>query len=1854
MRIHLHTFIICLFLIFTSAQINGQTYCEPTSNCTFGTILSFETSGADQNISNLISGCNSGTGFYYFNNKTLKSSHTDSILFTITPAMTNWYIGYAVWMDWNSDGDFNDTGEDVWNSGTYVQGAVSDTIFIPSSIGVGQIRMRVRSSYFSVPGNPCGNVSWGETEDYPVLITLAAGTDMSLEKLLSPSVFSIGNNTLKIRTRNNGASTISIFDLGYQLNNNTPVTINNINQTINSGSAFDYQFANPLSVSAGSHSLKLWVNNVNNLSLDSIPSNDTLFLSFCTGMSGTYTIGSSGDFSNINSAIQAIQNCGIAGSILFNIAAGTYNEQITIPEFTGLSSNTTITFDGIDQTKVSILKSVSGANTALIVFDEADYITFKNIKIQNSAAAGNAILLKASANFNTIENCAIIAGNRGLSSNSANSTLVKNNSITGGNSGIYFTGPTSRCNYNKFIGNSFSGQKNSAIHLTYQRFCLLQYNSIKNQANTATHGIYCYYNSGTQIDGNIIEPYRSGLYISRENYVTSDSGLVVNNIIGNFGSSTEQKGLHLDFSWNIHVLHNTVVMNSAGNTDSSQSAIFMYYPIGAKIKNNIFYNSGKNILLAIQGTYFPSYVACDLDYNLYYTTLSGSQFYNNGTFYSDFSSFKNSSNFLIFPHDDNSFYQQNPNFVSSSNFHLSANHTPYNGTNLGVLYDVDGDNRCIYAHTIGADESTYNSGKPTAGFTVEDTVCLNSPVSFINHASPAAPLGHEWYLRGIYQTNTLNFTYTFNQYATRDTVMLITKSCGGADTFSKSIYIDSPHVKPNSAFLASKNIVNPFDEVQFYSMGGNCPTDWEWEITPVYTYDPYLGQVPNYYYMNFTSRYSQNPKVKFEYPGKYSVCLITSNAIGSDTLCQQDYIYVIPVQYMCLYALPEIQNSISGILYDDGGPASDYSNGTGSICDFLLTPCTDTLFFTFSEFQVSAGDYLRVYDGSDNQGTPLWDVSSYGANGLTGNMSNSAFDTTLISYSGNMYFEWSANAAGTNRGFIGEWMGSPSIEPPPSAKFSCPDTVCLDVPVTFQNLSSGADLRYAWNFDGTGFTQSIAKNPTYTFTTSGINIVTLNVMNCGGDSTFVKNVFVLGGSAAPTADFTADNVKPFRTIDVVSFTDLSHANALNPLGCVDYWQWSISPGTYTIVSGFPNAQNPKITFNDTGCYAVTLVAGYGSGRDTLTKTCYIKPNDYCIPIVNNLNNDLGISKVELASISNTSSSGIVKYSDFAGSYYTYLDEFMQYTIKISRNSSNNAMTRKVWIDWNIDGDFEDSGELVVQEGNSTTLVFSDTFSVPKVNNYGSTRMRVGVCIAGYPNTACGPNFYGEFEDYRLILRPYSIPPEISLTGPDTLVIMQCHGFNDPGATASSFLFGNMTNQIVVTHNIDPNYPGVYQINYTVTDPKGNKATKPRTVIVVAESNAPVISLKGNAVDTVNVFDTYHDPGVSASDSCSGIDRIEINSNLNTQFTGHYSIDYKAYDKNLNKASVSRTVHVLDTEAPDLQLMGRAIDTVEVNTSYTDSGATYTDNYDKNPVLTVTGSVNISKIGVYNILYEVTDSSGNYASLTRTVYVLDRTAPQITSNFNNGDSIFIEVFTSVFDKITISFSDNYDAAIDLTMVEAGSYYTEFSHGQATLIGCFDLSYTVTDASNNSSFIQFIVCVNDNEKPLITMLGNPIINIKRWHTADTSEMLINVTDNYDQNPLIWVSGSYYDDYLKHEQEGFYNVVYHAKDQSGNEADSVIRYINVLPNNSIFEDLNDHFVTLYPNPAKNIIYVLLDIPDSEFAELCVMNSLGQCIITQKVMNIKQQIHTFSLAEVADGMYMLRITTEKGVLVKKFILAK
>lgn len=153
----------------------GAVYCIPThsSACSSGDLINTFTLST---LNNSNSGCNnSSTSYTNFPSSSFTTSLMLGSAYTMTMQAGSAYSqGFGVWIDWNQDMDFDDTGEFVYASPTYATSLFSTSITVPSFALAGQTRVRVRCNYNATVTSTqsCTALSWGETEDYTITVTL--------------------------------------------------------------------------------------------------------------------------------------------------------------------------------------------------------------------------------------------------------------------------------------------------------------------------------------------------------------------------------------------------------------------------------------------------------------------------------------------------------------------------------------------------------------------------------------------------------------------------------------------------------------------------------------------------------------------------------------------------------------------------------------------------------------------------------------------------------------------------------------------------------------------------------------------------------------------------------------------------------------------------------------------------------------------------------------------------------------------------------------------------------------------------------------------------------------------------------------------------------------------------------------------------------------------------------------------------------------------------------------------------------------------------------------------------------------------------------------------------------------------------------------------------------------------------------------------------------------------------------------------------------------------------------------------------------------------------------------------------
>ncbi|MBR3204161.1 DUF5011 domain-containing protein [Candidatus Saccharibacteria bacterium] len=75
------------------------------------------------------------------------------------------------------------------------------------------------------------------------------------------------------------------------------------------------------------------------------------------------------------------------------------------------------------------------------------------------------------------------------------------------------------------------------------------------------------------------------------------------------------------------------------------------------------------------------------------------------------------------------------------------------------------------------------------------------------------------------------------------------------------------------------------------------------------------------------------------------------------------------------------------------------------------------------------------------------------------------------------------------------------------------------------------------------------------------------------------------------------------------------------------------------------------------------------------------------------------------------------------------------------------------------------------------------------------------------------------------------PPELTLSGEETIGIYEGDDFSDPGFSAMDDLEGDITERVSVSGEVNASEPGVYKISYSVSDESGNTSEKQRYIFV---------------------------------------------------------------------------------------------------------------------------------------------------------------------------------------------------------------------------------------------------------------------------------------------------------------------------------------------------------------------------------------------------------------------------------------
>ena len=269
----------------------------------------------------------------------------------------------------------------------------------------------------------------------------------------------------------------------------------------------------------------------------------------------------------------------------------------------------------------------------------------------------------------------------------------------------------------------------------------------------------------------------------------------------------------------------------------------------------------------------------------------------------------------------------------------------------------------------------------------------------------------------------------------------------------------------------------------------------------------------------------------------------------------------------------------------------------------------------------------------------------------------------------------------------------------------------------------------------------------------------------------------------------------------------------------------------------------------------------------------------------------------------------------------------------------------------------------------------------------------------------------------------TLPPTIELTGGNESFVSPNGRYEEEGYKAHDIYDGDLTESVVRTETDNI-------ITYTVTDKAGNTAIVTRK-ITYKDTVPPVITLNGDSETTVVIGTSYEEPGYTAIDDCDGelSDRVVVEGSIDINKCGIYILKYIVKDSVGNQSVLERKVIVADMVPPTITLKGDTAVYVKLGETFTDEGCVANDNIDGDisDRIIITGSVDNSKVGQYNLVYQVTDNSGNKTEVIRAVYVYEKQLEAVEIipgdkivylTFDDGPGPYTKQLLDILDKYSV--------------------------------------------------------------------------------------------------------------------------------------------------------------------------------------------------------------------------------------------
>jgi hypothetical protein len=538
-----------------------------------------------------------------------------------------------------------------------------------------------------------------------------------------------GLTNFGVTVQNFGLNQLVSFTVNMVVNGDTllPVVVNDtIAQGFNENySLFSYNF-----LAGVQYTITGWTTMPNGGTDDNPANDDFAVANLQTSLSGTYTVGSGGDFTTLSSAVTALNNFGVCAPVVMNILPGVYEEQVSLNFILGSSAVNTITFQSSTGNRSDVIIQFPGtsANNYVWRFNGSDFITLKDVTLKSTTPTSNVygyvVVINNGSDYCTVDNCHIetvlTTSSLAVPVYSTSESIkmfntIKNSTLLNGYYGAYVYGGSTTYPLNwTILNNQIMNIYYMGIYAYYADNIQIVKNNIENRPSGGYayfYPVYMYYcDSAIRVTENRIHTYSIsyayGLYNSYSVAQATNPGIIANNMVSNNDAVYTAYGIYAYYGNNLKIVHNSV--NVKGN-----STTYAFYTAGSagasgtyEVKNNSFVSRGTTT--SSYAWYCPSTLASFL-------TCTNNNFFNAGTNLIYFSPTTYTSLTAFQALYPNNFVNNNGGYMALNDLHsLSA---ALDGAAIplaGITMDIDGDLRSTTTPDIGADEFVLPANDLTA------------------------------------------------------------------------------------------------------------------------------------------------------------------------------------------------------------------------------------------------------------------------------------------------------------------------------------------------------------------------------------------------------------------------------------------------------------------------------------------------------------------------------------------------------------------------------------------------------------------------------------------------------------------------------------------------------------------------------------------------------------------------------------------------------------------------------------------------------------------------------------------------------------------------------------------------------------------------------------------------------------------------------------------------------------------------------------------------------------------------------------------------------------------------------------